>query len=139
MILETILDNKYPDATFHDSILYTINIDYKDRAAKFRIDMFVGNPSERIPEKRAIYAEGVLEFSDLIFCVIEPPDPNYNFIESEGLWIDEGPIAGLKGEHLPNGLLKKITEDAIARYFFIADWNSFIYVASKKVSFQWIE
>jgi hypothetical protein len=117
MILESILDNKHPHATFHDSILYNINVDYKDRSAKFRMDMFVGDPSERIPERRAMYAEGVLEFSDLFFCVIEPPDPNYNFIETEGLWIDEGSISDLKGQHLPSDLLKKIPEGAIARYF----------------------
>lgn len=101
--------------------------------------MLVSDPSERHPDKRAIYALGVLEFNDLIFCVIEPPDPNYNFIEAEGLWMDEGPIADLKGKHLTNDLLNKIPEDAIARYFFIADWNSFIYVASGRVNFEWID
>lgn len=139
MILETILDNKYPHATFHDSILYNIDVDYKGRVAKFRIDMLVGNPLEKNPDKRVIYAQGVLEFNDLIFCVIEPPDPNCNFIETEGLWMDEGPIADLNGKHLTSDLLNQIPEDAIARYFFIEDWNSFIHVASGSVNFEWIE
>jgi len=137
MILESILDNQYPYATFHDSILYNIDVDYKDRVAKFKIDMLVGDPSEKDIDKREAYAIGILTFINFIFCTIDPPDPSYNFIDTEGLWIDEGPITNLKGKSLPNDLLEKIPADAIARYFFIADWNSFIYVVSESVEFSW--
>ena len=89
--IESILDKKYPHATFHDAILYDLRIDYKNRVVQCEIGMQIGNPEADVAE-RSKYALGRLTFSKFAFLMVEPPDPNYNYNKPNGVWLDEGLI-----------------------------------------------
>lgn len=138
MILESILDKKHPHATFHDAILYDLKIDYKNRIVQFEINMQIGNPEEDI-EKRSKYALGCLAFSNFAFLAVEPPDPNYNYNKPNGLWIDEGPIEKAPLKEKKDFILTLMNKNKFARYFYVVDWNSFIYVVAPNANFKWLE
>ena len=137
MILEDLLDDKFPHASFHDALLNKLALDYLLRTATFDMELCVGNPESEDTEEREAHAKGVLSFKDFLFCILEPPDHNYNFMKEGGLWItSDGPISGLKDDFCRE-LMKKVPKDAFAHYFFNSDWNSFIYIAAYSADFKW--
>ena len=139
MILEELLDKKYPHASFHDALLNNVNLDYLSRIAEFYMELCVGNPQSKDINEREAHAKGILTFNDFLFCILEAPDHTYDFMEKGGLWItSDGPISKLKGgEHAE--LIDQLPKDAFAHYFFNSDWNSFIYIAARSAKFKWIE
>ena len=137
MVLKNLLDKKYPHASFHDSLLNNLQLDYLSRKAEFHMELCVGNPNDPDGEKREAHAKGILTFNDFLFCILEPPDHKYNFNDSGGLWItSDGPIASLKDNKLSN-LINTIPENAFAHHFFNNHWNSFIYIAAMSAEFRW--
>ncbi len=138
MVLEELLDKKYPHASFHDALLNNLHLDYLSRTAEFHMELCVGDPDDPDIEKREAHAKGILTFNDFLFCILEPPDQSYDFRNPGGLWItNDGPIASLKDNKLSD-LSNTIPEKAVAHYFFNSDWNSFIYIAAMGVEFQWL-
>ena len=137
MILEDLLDDNYPHASFHDALLNKLTLDYLLRIAKFDMDLCVGNPESKNVEEREAHAKGVLSFNKFIFCILEAPYHNYNFIDEGGLWItSDGPISSLKGD-ICSELMNKVPKGAFAHYFFNSNWNSFIYIAAHSAEFKW--
>jgi hypothetical protein len=137
MILEELLDDKYPYASFHDALLNNLTLDYLLRTATFDMELCVGNAESKNAEEREAHAKGVLSFYNFLFCIIETPDYNYNFMKKGGLWItSDGPISSLKGD-IYSQLLRKVPKEAFAHYFFNIDWNSFIYIAAHRAKFEW--
>lgn len=136
MILEKLLDKKYPNASFHDALLNNLILDYLSRNAEFHMELCVGDPQSKDADERETHAKKILIFKGFLFCILEAPDPTYNFIEKGGLWITgDGPISKLKSvEHAD--LLKRIPKDSFGHYFFNSDWNSFIYIAAQSAVFK---
>jgi hypothetical protein len=98
----------------------------------------VGDSSSDREELREAYRKGELKVSGLLYWVIEPPDANYPYGESKQLWVDAGILesANFKPsvrlpEPLPRG--------SFASWFFVQDWNSFMYVAAMDASLEWKE
>ncbi len=129
------IERRLPNG-FHDSNIKTISIDYVMQLAKFNLEVNMGTPDVRDKEPEEIYRDGILTVSELLFCVIEPPDPQYPYKDTKGLWItSSGPIEAAK---LPIKVYEVIPEGLFDHYFFINDWNSFIYLAAKNAQFDWL-
>jgi hypothetical protein len=133
--LDNLLDETYEFADFHDSTITKIELDYVARNAKFTFELNVGNieiESER--EKRA---SGVLKFDQLQYFAAEPPDKQYCFEDSDGLTVSgDGALQDTEFKApIPN--LPIVDEDAFVHWFYIVEWNSFIFISAKKATFTW--
>jgi hypothetical protein len=86
--LDSLLDNRYPHADFHDSHIKSINLDFLSRVAKFSFTLFVGNPDARDERQ----ADGLLTLTGLLYIALEPPDPRSSYDEGP-LWVSyDGPV-----------------------------------------------
>lgn len=116
---------------FHDATLNNIFIDYDTQRVVLSIEVNIGSPEDDNENFRT----GKLTISGVLFCAIEPPDPKYAFQKAKGIWIaDSGTVtSSMKNaymiEHLPKGVF--------FHYFFINEWNSFIFVAARDAVFEW--
>ena len=111
---------------FHDTHIKGISIDYVTGVATFDLQIWVADDVEEDPE---VYRDARLILSDLLFCVIEPPDPRYDYHEKKPLWVGDSshsfaPVSS--SIQLPSPL----PENAFSHWFFVNNWNSFIHVAA---------
>lgn len=120
---------------FHDAKLVKIDIDYVNREGKFYIQVDIGT-SDNMLESHESYRAGLLKLKGLLFCIIDPPDFKCPFQGEDGLWITDSGVAkhGMGSISLPT----ELPSGAFAHYFFINDWNSFIYFAAMDASFEWL-
>ncbi len=88
MTLEEIADS-LPNE-FHDTHIKSISIDYLMRTAKFDLEIWVGDSAAINEEEREAYRNARLTLSGLLYCVIEPPDPRYDYSEKKTLWVGGG-------------------------------------------------
>jgi hypothetical protein len=87
-----------------------------------------------IQSEREAYKGAALELLDLVYLVIEGPDPRSKYAEGKGLWIDGGEV---KRDSAPAAPVPIEQLDAFAYWFFVRDWNSFIHVAARDARLQW--
>lgn len=124
------IENTLPNG-FHDAVIRKLDIDYTKREGSLVIEVNAGN----IEDDQVCRRIGKLTLTDIVFFVIEPPDPNYPYKKSDGLWIaSSGLVNSLK---LPTRLPNLQPCDGFAHYFFINDWNAFIYLAAMDANFEW--
>jgi len=124
---------------FHDAILETLTLNYAANSADLDLNLWVGDMSAPPGEEREARKRARLHLTDLVYFVIDPPypDPEYGYGPYDGLWID----AGDAGEVSDREELKPkadLPPDAFAYWFFIDDWNSFMHVAAKGASLEWL-
>lgn len=126
------IESELPNG-FHDAKLISCNINYIHHSIHFEMDLYICD-SYDISENINTFKRGELIIFDFLYCAIDPPDINFNF-QNDGLWIaSSGQI------DKNNKLIKipfKIPHGYFSYYFFINDWNSFIYFIAKNVSFRW--
>ena len=114
---------------FHDTYIKRISTDYVSGTASFDLEIWVGDVSAEKEEEREVYRAARLTLSDLLFCIIEPPDPSYPYDDKKPLWVDGGPLDSAPASssiQLPSPL----PENSFVYWFFVNNWNSFIYVAA---------
>lgn len=121
---------------FHDALLERISIDYVKRCAVFDLHVLIGDPRSEDRESREAYREGQLRLNDLLFCVIEPPDPAYSYHEAGRLLLGAGSLKSTEIPSLPK-LPEPLPEGAFAHWFFVQKWNAFLYVAAMDAYFEW--
>jgi hypothetical protein len=121
---------------FHDAFLESVHVDYASRRSLLKLRLCVGDPDAATEEKREAYKEADLELLDLVYLVIEGPDPRSKYAETKGLWIDGGEAApgSAPATPVPVDLLPR---GAFAYWLFVRDWNSFIHVAARDARLHW--
>ncbi len=131
------LENSLPNG-FHDAQLEAIIVDYVSREVVMKMQLHVGNPDAATKEEREAYKPAELHLSDVLYFVIDPPDPKYKYAEKKSLWLlagradeESAPVPPIPLEQLPAG--------ASAYWFFVNDWNSFIHVAVMDAQLKWSE
>jgi len=121
---------------FHDALLERICVDYVKRCARLDLHVWMGDLRSQDKESREAYREGQLRLDDLLFCVIEPPDPTYSYYESGSLLLGAGSLKSTEIPSLPQ-LPGPLPEGAFTHWFFVQKWNAFIYVAAMDAHFEW--
>lgn len=112
---------------FHDSSLHSVEINYEDKKAIFIITpLTTENDEDLACEDNKIK----LILTGVKYLTIEPPDPNYPFLENKPLWID------LSDNDKDFILSKFIDKNDFTGRFFVNDWNSFIHIAAENAEFQ---
>jgi hypothetical protein len=120
---------------FHDALLQGVKIDYVKREAIFDFSVWVGDITSKDEKLREAHRKGRLRLSNLLFCIIEAPDPKYPFSNLPHLMINAGPARDLKAsQQLPH----PVPEEAFVHWFFVNEWNSFIHVAATDAAFEWV-
>jgi len=141
---QAVFGSEHPHASFHDATLTRLEVDYLARRATFSLRVWVGDPDAEERSMRQISRTGKLVVTGLLFCALDPPDRRclYEYPQGlvglGGLWIaDDGEVT----EEQPAGAASKLPlplpSDAFLHYFFLNDWNSFIYIAGREATFQW--
>ncbi|GAB4465415.1 MAG: hypothetical protein OHK0029_36010 [Armatimonadaceae bacterium] len=123
---------------FHDVKVVEISLDYVKREAKFECVIPVGFWNS--PNRYGIFhgvIHGTLILMGLLYIVVEPPDKNYSFEDSQGIEItSEGSVTEEKFATQLASLPQDLPDDAFLHYFFVSEWNSFIFVAATEAKFQ---
>jgi hypothetical protein len=121
---------------FHDAVIERIDLNYLKREAKLYLNMQIQNCGSGEVSSCPINRTGIITLSELLFCIIEPPDPQYPYQSVEGLWItSSGPTDSIKTQ---TELRKLMSEEYFTHYFFVSNLNAFIYIAAKDARFEWI-
>lgn len=121
---------------FHDAQLMTVKIDYCRHELCLGMKIWVGNLATSSGDVHEIYRAAVVTLSGLLFCVIEPPDPQYPYREADALTIDAGSITSLPtpaAAPLPSESHK----DSFTNWIFVQEWNAFLYVSATGASLAW--
>lgn len=133
--IESLFGDSHPQASFHDSTINKISVDFLAREAKFECIIFVVGPDDRDAQPRE--ASGVLTLTGLLYIAVEPPFPNYPY-EEDGLEISyDGPVETTDFKAPTPNLPESLPDDAFAHCFFINNWNSFMFVAATGAYFEW--
>ena len=132
LILEELLGTRHPDATFHDSELEHLHLNFSAGSAVLRFRLCISAVTE--PEA---YASGELVLGGLLFFAIEPPStPRPEWSDEPLSIISDGPLpdSNVKlSTSLPTGL----PDNAFCHYLFSGNTNSFIVLAATEASFVW--
>lgn len=138
MQLDDLFGSDGPAGTFHDASIERLTLDYVARKAILDCLICIGDPDSPDSEAREARKRGCLIILGMKYCVIDPPDPSYPYEDAKGLWLTaDGPVGtdGVSGERLPS----IVSDSAFAHYFFISNWNAFVYIAGESVQFEWAD
>src|SRR6266542_3184494 len=124
------LERSLPNG-FHDAQIRRISLDYSRRTIVFDMSLWVGDIESTDKAEREAYQFGILTVSEFDFCVIVPPDLQYPYQARKALTVSSGPG---NPQHVP--FLDDIPADAFAHWFFVREWNSFIYFVARVASFE---
>lgn len=128
------IENSLPNG-FHDSDVLEIHTDYINRIVKIIMDISMDTPDDKL-EIGTKRAELVVE--ELEYLIIDLPDDsgNYRYWEPKGLWIDSGDFDS-SGPKPKVELPQLRNKSGFRVWFFVNNWNSFIYFAAGKASLIW--
>ena len=130
------ISNTLPNG-FHDAYIRRLSIDYAAREAAFALEVCIGNSESEDASKRDEYKQGRLKLEGLLYFVIEPPDiplPEDDILEEGKLWIADDSTDFDELKSYPK--LPELNK-GFRHWFFISNYNSFIYVAAMNASFEW--
>ena len=123
---------------FHDSELESLTVNYALNNAELVLQLHVGDMHAATQEEREAYSRAKLHLTDLVYFVIDPPGPGHEPPEAGTLWVhDEGDAReeSERDDLKPKG---DLPDDAFAYWFYVDQWNSFIHVAAKGASLEWL-
>jgi hypothetical protein len=130
------LDHTLPNG-FHDAEIFSVELDYAAKTARFRMNLLVGWPDDPEPERQA-YQEATLVVNGLCFCSVDPPSSTYPFIpDGKPICVGGDPA---KSDHLSSlsDLAAKFPSDTWCYRFFVHDLNSFIHIAGRDAVLTWV-
>jgi hypothetical protein len=137
LVIQEILGDQYPHASFHDAVMEEINISYLNRQVEIRCKLYVGDPDSDLVSRETV-AHGLLLMTGFIYLSIDPPDQNYNYDEG-GLDISyDDSVKNISHESLRCKIPQDIPEDAFVHCFHINNYNSFLLIAATGAQFSWL-
>jgi hypothetical protein len=127
------LEEKLPNG-FHDSKVRWMKPDFINSSLTVGMELLVGLPDAPNSEE---YRVGTLKVEPFYLFFIEPPDPTYSFRpDGSPLNIDGDPAKPGQNPDVDR-LLVVLPQDVTSYRFFLIEWNAFVYVAGRSVSFLW--
>jgi hypothetical protein len=120
---------------FHDAKLYALSLDYVKGDACLDLDVWVGDLESDDKPVRNAYRSCILKLIGLELFVVEPQDSRYRFKKGEWLTIDVGGLDELS--EAPRLALPTFEAGVSVSWVYVKQWNAFMYLAAKDVSFEW--
>ncbi len=121
---------------FHDAEVNGLRIDYIRREVTIDLAVWVGDLWSDEPDERECYRPGSLILSGLHFCCIEPPSPDYPSRAGVAVTIDTGSVESLAAPPAAR-LPRDLPAGSFTNWFFVNEWNAFIYIAASHASLRW--
>lgn len=131
--LDALLGTEHKNATFHDSEMESLDIDFASNCAKLRFLIPCGFDQET----ELLYLRGTLELKELLFYFVEPSIYNPDATGRPSLWITSDGSLPDKKLDLAVELPDDLPENAFAHYFYSSNTNSFIVIAAMYAAFHW--
>jgi hypothetical protein len=127
--LISVIENSLPNG-FHDSRIFKHHVDEKKQEAEIILGVDISDVDSN--DGSIIFKRGKLILTGLVFFIKEPPrsSDKRNFLCDAGV---------LEGEKLSKVYPAGLPEDTFGYWFFLNETNSFIYVAAKSASFEWLD
>jgi len=130
------IDDDLPNG-FHDALLEAVTVSFASNSAELDLRLFVGDPAAATEEEREAYKRAKLRLSELVYFVVDPPAPGHECRKGNALRIDAGDATNESAPTAPKPQ-SVLPTDAFAYWFFVDQWNSFIHVAARSASLQWV-
>ncbi len=132
--LSILFDEKYEDATFHDSELLSCVVDFACATATLEFNI---QCRATAPDQQFSLRCGTLEFSGLCFCSVEPTVFQKRPGGGSSLWITaEGPLPDDRLQ-VSEAVSGNLPPEAFTHYLYSSSTNSFIVIAATGVQFRW--
>lgn len=132
--LDSLLDGRYNDATFHDSELLSFAFDVVRATAVFEFDI---QCRASVPDEQFSLQRGKLKFSEVCFFWVEPAVCRLRPNGYMSLWITaEGPLPD-KRLAISGTLPDDLPPDAFVHYLYSSSTNSIIVIGAKYAVFKW--
>lgn len=133
--IESLFGERYPHASFHDSTIKRIIVDFLAREAKFDCVVFIGDPDSRETQPRE--ATGTLTLTGLLYISVEPPHSTYPYEKDAWEISYDGPVETTTFKAPIPKLPEPLPGNAFTHCFFINNWNSFMFIAATGANFEW--
>lgn len=119
---------------FHDADVISIAINFRTRGLVLDMQLWVGVLDASDKSSREERRRAILTVTDLVFCVIEPPDARY--VESRTMVISSC------GEGTPPNRTRvfsgEIPDGNFLHWFYSSSSNSFVHIAAKDASLEFV-
>jgi hypothetical protein len=133
VLLDDLLANEEPHATFHDAAFEGIEVDYVARRLVAHVRLCVGNPDDPDASARERRRVGTLTVEGVVLWALEPGIVSGNY-----LWLtSDGPLNECSTE-AGKTFAAQCRACSIAWFMFFSDLNAFGYVAGSKATFTWV-
>ena len=123
---------------FHDSELESLTINYTSNSAELDLELWIGDLGAASEEEREARKRARLHLNDLVYFVIDPPSLGHQTPKAGTLWIHDEGDASEESDREELKPKADLPPDAFAYWFFIDDWNSFMHIAAKGASLEWL-
>jgi len=114
-----------------------VTINFASNSAELGLELWVGDLHAEAEEEVEVYRRAKLCLADLVYFVIDPPGPGYAPPLGGMLWIDAGDATDESNPRAPRPL-SELPNGTFAYWFWVGPWNSFIHVAAKGASLEWL-
>lgn len=133
--IESLFEERYPHASFHDSTIKKVSVDFLTREAKFECVICVGDPDDE--DHTSDEAHGVLTFIGLLYIAVEPPCSSYPYEDGGLVIVHDSSVETTEFKTSTPKLPNSLPDGAFAHCFFINNWNSYMFVAATTARFEW--
>lgn len=131
------IEDQLPNG-FHDAVLQSISLDLLSNTASLRMQLLVGETDATSEEAREAYRTATLTLEGLVYFVIDSPDSLGRPLSAEGVRIDGGDATDRTNPRAP-APRTSLPPGTFAHWFFVHEWNSFIHIAARQASLQWLD
>jgi len=132
--LDSLLDEKYEDATFHDSELLSCVFDFACATATFEFNI---QCRATVPDQQFSLQRGTVEFSGLCFFSVEPAVCQTRPRSGSSLWItSDGPLPDERLQ-ISKIVPSDLPTNAFVHYLYASSTNSFIVIGATISTFSW--
>lgn len=116
-----------------DALLRRFSEDRGERRAEFILDVWLGDLHSSVTAERERYRPARLELLEVLYLIVENPDPRYPADSADPLRIDA--CAADDDEERS----RQVPPDGFAGRFFVTEWNSFIHFAARDARLTWVD
>jgi hypothetical protein len=135
--LDALLGNEERHATFHDSVITGVQVDYVGRRFVGQMQLCVGDPDAADVAARERRRGGQLVVEGLRVWALEPPEEIAPEMGA-GLWLSADGTLAQAPTAVGRTLAQRLGSDGVGWFLFFTNVNAFGYLAGDRAQFRWV-